>query len=489
MALSDRLEGAQVVQAARRALGPDADAWIVGGAVRDAALDRPIFDLDLAVDAGEEEVARGLAEQTGGHFFPLSEEFATWRIAQPSEGWRIDVAPLRGGTIEEDLGSRDFTVNAIAVPLNGGAPVDPYLGAQDLSGRLLRVVGETAFADDPIRVLRAARIAAAVGLAIEPGTAELARQQRALVTEVSAERQFAELREMLAGPAPLRALELMDELGATASLLPELEALRGVEQNPYHHLDVHSHTLAVVERLLDVELDLERFCGEHVAAVAELLAEPLADDLDRRGALRMAALFHDLGKPQTRSLDASGRVLFMGHDRVGAAIVRGVCARLRTSRVLSSHLQLLTREHLRLGFMVHAQPLSRRAVYDYLVATDPAPVDVTLLTIADRLATWGPKTRQEAVDAHLSLAREMIGEGLRWIETGRPASPIAGDQLAIELGIEEGPELGRLLDEISAARFTGEVSTPEQAVELGRRLQATKPPDAAGEGSAQAPPE
>ncbi|MGI8461569.1 MAG: hypothetical protein ACR2OC_08050, partial [Solirubrobacterales bacterium] len=119
-------------------------------------------------------------------------------------------------------------------------------------------------------------------------------------------------------------------------------------------------------------------------------------------------------------------------------------------------------------FLVHERPLPRRAVYNYLDATEPDAIDVTVLTVADRLATQGEKTRPEAIDAHLELARTMIGEALDWRESGPPRAPLAGDDLAAELGIEPGPELGRLLHELEAAVFAGDVTSRETAIAHAR---------------------
>ena len=406
--------------------------------------------------------------------FTLSEEFASWRALAADGAWHVDVTRLRGDGIEADLALRDFTVNAIAVPLaDPAAPlVDPHGGLADLEERVLRAVSARSFADDPLRILRAARIAAGLALEVDQETAALARAEAGRAAEPAGERQFAELRLLLTGAEPVRGLQLLDELAATPALLPELEALRGVEQNPYHHLDVHGHTMEVLARLIEVESDLEAFVGPTATDVRALLAEPLADELTRGGALRFAALFHDLGKPETRAVGEGGRVLFIGHDRAGARLVRELCSRLRASRRLADYLASLTLNHLRLGFLVHEQPLSRRHVYDYLLATEPDSVDVTMLTVADRLATQGERTRPEAVDAHLELAREMIAEALAWRRSGPPRSPIRGDELASELGIEPGPELGRLLGEIEAAVFAGEVSTREEAVDLARRIRS-----------------
>ena len=197
-------------------------------------------------------------------------------------------------------------------------------------------------------------------------------------------------------------------------MLPELEALRGVEQGPNHHLDVHGHTLAVLEQTLEVESDLERFAGERAAETRELLAEPLADEMSRGTALRFGALLHDIGKPATRG-ERDGYVTFIGHDGEGAEIVGGICRRLRASGRLTRHLQALTLHHLRLGFLVHEAPLPPRRVHEYLRATQPVAADVTLLTVADRLSArgGGPFATEEAIEAHLDLARRDAGGGAR----------------------------------------------------------------------------
>jgi poly(A) polymerase len=459
-ALSERLLEAPVAALARRALGEQAAAWIVGGAVRNAALEREVSDLDLAVAGSPREAARAIAGEGGGHSFELSAEFEAWRAVAADQAWQVDTTALRGGAIESDLAARDFTIGAI----------DPHGGVDDLQAGLLRAVGEDSFAADPLRLLRAARLAAELDLEVEPGTAALARRQAGRAAEPAGERQLGELRLLLAGPAPIRGLELMDELDLTAAVLPEVEGLRGVIQNPNHHLDVHGHTLAVLARLLEVERDLERFAGARAAEVSEMLAEPVADEMTRGAALRLGALLHDIGKPATRG-ETGGYVTFVGHDREGARMIGDVCERLRASRRLTAHLQGLARHHLRLGFLVHERPLGRRRVHDYLRTTGPVAVDVTLLTAADRLAArgTGPIASDEMIEAHLELVREMLAAALDWRREGPPAPLLRGDELAAELGIEEGPRLGELLAELEAAQYAGDVQTRAEAVEHARR--------------------
>jgi poly(A) polymerase len=472
MTPADRLGASPLVASARRALGGGEGAWIVGGAVRDAALGREVADLDLAVAGDPGAAARAIAAELGEHAFELSAEFGTWRLVARDRAWQIDATALRGEGIEADLGERDFTVGAVAVPLAGGEAIDPFDGLGDLERGVLRAVAERSFADDPLRLLRAARLAAELGLEIDAQTASLARAAAAHAADPAGERQLTELRQLLGGPDPLRGLALLDELELTAVVLPELEDLRGVGQGPNHHLDVHGHTLAVLEHTLEVEGELERFAGDRAPEVVALLAEPLADEISRGTALRFGALFHDIGKPATRA-ERDGFVGFRGHDSTGAEIVGRICARLRASRRLTQHLQGLTLHHLRLGFLIPEAPLPPRRVHEYLRATDPVGVDVTLLTVADRLSARGagPLARPEMVEAHLSLARQMIAAALDWRRDGPPAPLLRGDELAGELGIAEGPELGQLLAELEAAQYAGEVDDRAGAIAHARSLQ------------------
>jgi len=474
MSLAGQLDASRLVAAARVALADQEGVWIVGGAVRDAALGREITDLDLAVAGDPGAVARAVAAELGQHAFELSAEFGTWRLVAADRGWQVDATVLRGEGIDSDLAARDFTVGAVAVPLAGGEPIDPFDGLADLERGVLRAVGTHSFTEDPLRLLRAARLAAELALELDPGTVALARAAASRAADPAGERQLTELRQLLGGPAPLRGLALLDELELTAVVLPELEGLRGVEQGPNHHLDVHGHTLAVLEHTLEVEANLDRFAGERAAEVAELLAEPLADEMSRGTALRFGALFHDIGKPATRA-ERDGFVGFRGHDEVGAGIVGEICARLRASRRLTQHLQGLTLHHLRLGFLIPEAPLPPRRVHDYLRATDPVGVDVTLLTVADRLSARGagPLARPEMVEAHLALARQMVAAALDWRREGPPAPLLRGDELAAELGLKPGPELGKLLSELEAAQYAGEISDRAAAVEHARQVRST----------------
>lgn len=473
--LSSRLTEAEPVRAVRDALATvEVDAWLVGGVVRDALLGRPLVDVDVAVTGDAEGIARAVARALRGPVFSLSEAFGAWRVIDRRRGFTCDVTPLQGGHIEDDLAKRDFTVNAIAVPLAGGDPIDPHGGARDLEAGVLRVLGPGAYDADPLRPLRLVRLAAELGMAPDAETERLTQAAAPRLGEPSGERVFAELRRLLLAPHALDGLELARRLGVLAAVLPEIAALEGVEQSRYHHLDVYEHTIEVLREqiaLLEPKRLSEVF-GDQAERLQAVLDTPLADDLTRGQALRFGALFHDIAKPQTRRIGEDGAVMgFPGHDAAGDELVRDVFRRLRTSDRLRSHVGALARHHLRLGFLVHERSLDRAAVYRYLERCHPVPVDVTVLSCADRLATRG-RNAEAAIAAHLELARELIGPAIDWEEHGRPRAPIRGDELAAELGIEPGPELGSLLAQLAEAAYTGEATTRAEAVALARRARA-----------------
>jgi poly(A) polymerase len=438
-------------------------SWIVGGAVRDVLLGREVTDIDIAVEGNPRQAARELAAELRGPVFQLSEAFGAWRVVDRRGGRVYDFAPLQGDTIEEDLAQRDFSVNAMARPRAGGELIDPLGGRADLEARTLRVLGPAAYENDPLRPLRLARFVAELGFAPDAETERLTAEAAPRVAEASGERVFAELRRLVLAPGASEGLDLADRLGLLRAVLPELADLHQVEQSQYHHLDVYGHTMEVFERLVELERDA-------TDELREVLDEPLGDELTRGQALRFAALLHDIGKPATHDVRDDGRVTFMGHDRLGQEMVRSVCRRLRTSERVCRFLEGVTRHHLLLGFLVHERPLDRRAVYRYLERTSPVEVEVTLFSVADRLATRG-KNADLAIDAHLELADELMRAALEWRRSGPPQVPVRGDELAAELGIEPGPELGRLLDQLAEAAYAGEATDRDQAIDLARTLR------------------
>jgi poly(A) polymerase len=461
------------LRAARAALTGNR-AWLVGGALRDRALGRATSDVDVVLDGDPADAARAVARAAGGAAcFALSEEFGAWRVVARDHSWQVDIERLRGDTLEADLALRDFTANAMAEPIEGGDLVDPLAGLADLQARRLRMAAPQAFVDDPLRVLRLVRVAVELDLEPDAPTRGAAAANAPALRDVAGERVFTELRRILAARRALDGLELMHEVGATAIVLPELDALRGVQQNRFHHLDVHDHTITVLEQVIELSVqpqavfDDARDCERLIA----LLDQPLADGATRGEALRWGALLHDAAKPLTEATH-DGRVTFIGHDVRGAELARTVLGRLRASARLQGHAAGLVRHHLRLGFLVHEpQPLARRSVFSYLRTCSPVEVDVTLLSVADRLATRGDRA-QQSIDVHLRLARAMMTDALDWQASGPPVPLLRGDELIEHLDLSGGPLVGAVLAQLAEAQYAEEVLTREQALALARDVIA-----------------
>ena len=188
------LEAAREVLAGR-------EAWLVGGAVRDRLLGRPTDDVDVSLDGDPRDAARAVARGTGGFAFKLSGAFGAWRVVGPDRGWHVDLVTLRDGDIAADLAARDFTINAMAEPLQGGELLDPHGGRADLEARVLRIVSSAALADDPLRTLRAVRLVVELDLRLDPETAEAAARHAPGIGRVAPERVFGELKRIVTAPA------------------------------------------------------------------------------------------------------------------------------------------------------------------------------------------------------------------------------------------------------------------------------------------------
>ena len=456
--------------------------WFVGGVVRDALLGRPLSDLDVVIDGDVEQLARGLGRTLSAAAFPLSEEFGGWRVVPHEGGWQVDITPIADGGIGPDLARRDLTVNAIACPAETvqaqgkGAfsdeqnLIDPHGGIIDLRSQTLRHVGPDSFADDPLRVARLARIACNFGFHADPATVQLARASAAGLSRVAGERAMAELLSILASPDPVGGVRLLKNAGGLSALIPELDEVEGLGQSVYHHLDVWEHTLEALSHAVDLQVNPYRL-GASADQTHSLLNQQLADGVTRWTALRLAVLLHDVAKGRTRTEYPNGKIGFPGHDQLGAQMSEVIVERLRGSAKLKQRVSTIVRHHLDLGFMCDRIPVTRREQLDYLRASSTAAIDLTVLTVADRLATRG-KNGDNAIALHLEVAGEMITAAVELELNGLPEPLLRGDQLASELALTPGPQLGELLAEIEAARYAGEISTPSEAIAHARRVLA-----------------
>lgn len=466
------------------------EAYLVGGYIRDSILGRATADIDIALAADALEIAPRIADALKGKFVLLDKENRVGRVVvadkkAPSGGyWQLDFTTFED--IEADLSRRDFTIDAIAIELDkaGGdfTPLDPSGGLKDLKNKLIRVVSESAFEDDPVRLLRAARLAAELGFAIDEPTEALVKSQSRLVANVAGERLREELLRLLAVPHPEKFLFHLDELGLIGALFPELEKTRGVTQPREHSWNVFEHSLQTV-----IAVDFILHQGSWPYADARALAavpwsEALAGHFDsevsggssRRALLKLAALLHDICKPQTKAVGEDGRTHFLGHDKLGATAAADVLSRLRFSGKEVKLVGTVINYHMRPGQMSQQGMPTPRAIYRYFRDCGQAGIDILFLSLADHLATRGPTLDRAGWQEHAGTVEYVLEKHFEQLGRVEPIKLVDGHDLMHIFGLEAGPVLGELLEAVREAQASGELNDREEALDFIRRRLATE---------------
>jgi poly(A) polymerase len=455
--------------------------YVVGGFLRDALLGRSISEVDLVADHAA-ELAATCARERGAHLIEIDRKFGTTRLI-PREGEEgagirsIDVSPLRGASILDDLRYRDFTLNAMAVDLlvwrntESLDFIDPLGGLDDLRAGRLRVCSPRSFMEDPLRILRAYRFLATYELTLDYRTGTRIRESGPHLAEVAVERVREEISLILECPRSAPVFKMLEQDGLVGMLLPECEPMRGLQQDQHHHLDVWAHSLATLDALEDLLAQPERLlpdCGDEMESV---LGERLAGERTRRGMLKLGALLHDVGKPATLTVDQQGVVHFHGHEVVGARLAASLCARLRFSNRETHELTDLVRQHMRVLHLLHLDRPSQRALSRFFRLGPNLFWSLLLLSAADYRATLGPLSSGGDMAA---LERKMR----RWVAfyrqelKPREALPplISGHDLMSRLDLSPGPLVGKLLKAVSELQWEGRVSNREDALDAATRL-------------------
>jgi putative nucleotidyltransferase with HDIG domain len=449
-------------------VAPGDVAVLVGGAVRDVLLRRPPRaagrDVDVTVGAGALQVARRVADATGGAYVVLDAERGAARVIVGGD--RLDVTDLRAPTLEADLAARDFTVNALAVPLpqllaRGRAPVlDPTGGVQDLAARRLRPPHARVLTEDPLRALRGVRLEAALGLRLTPGAARAVAAVAPALAGVSAERIRDELVAILALPDSARAVRRADALGLLSIILPEIEPMRRTSQPPPHRFDVLEHSLRALAGADAVVASPGALVplGEELAAH---LLSPLAGGIVRGHVLKLAALLHDVSKPETRRR-IRGRTRFFDHDVRGAARARSIGERLRLPGAAVTLLERLVRYHLRPMHLESAGAVTPRARWRFYRDLGPDVRDLLLLVLVDAAAVRGQSPLR--VWPRAGLLRDLLRGWAEQREVAAAAPLLRGEDVMGRFHLEPGPAVGRFLAVAREAQDLGLVQTREEAL-------------------------
>ena len=476
------------------ALG-EAEVYLTGGAVRDMLMGRESHDFDFAVRIHAIEIARRVARAFEADFYVLDEGFDAARVIINTAGGPrdiLDFAAFRGTDIDADLAGRDFTINAIAFDPRHGTLLDPLGGGSDLRAKLVRACSDTSIRDDAVRILRAVRLAAALGFKIEIRTRAALREAASFLQNVSAERQRDELFRILGGPGPEAALKALDMLETIPYFLPELSSMKGISQSPPHVYDVWDHTLAVIRHLGGITEALaadseavrnrEVFSGLLALRLGRYrqhfqnhLSRRITPDRPLRSLIFFAALYHDVSKPATRSVDAEGRIHFFGHEIEGAVVAADRAGKYNLSNDETSRVQAIVANHMRFNLFVERmqrdnEAPNRRAIYRFFRAAGDTGLDLVALGLADQ---WGMREHtldQGSWEAAVEVARILLENYLeRPHESVDPPRLLDGNDIMRAYGIQPGPAVGEVLEAIREAEAVGEVRDRETGLAFGRR--------------------
>jgi poly(A) polymerase len=427
---------------------------LVGGPVRDVFRGERPNDLDLTTDATPQQVlavVAGWADATwtvgiafgtvglrkGGTIF----EITTYRSEQyQATSRKPDVR--YGRSLEEDLSRRDFTINAMAARLPGYDLVDPFGGLDALKDKVLRTPGrpEDSFNDDPLRILRAARFAAKLDFAVAPDVREAMTEQAARLEIVSAERITGELTKLMLTPDPALGIDLLVQTDVADQVLPEVSRLRMEADEHHRHKDVYQHSLTVLRQAIELE---PRY--------------GLEGDLT----VRLAALLHDIGKPQTRSLLPDGRVAFHLHEVVGAKLTRRRLTELRFPNDVIRDVSRLVELHLRFHGYGEGE-WTDSAVRRYVRDAGPLLTRLHVLTRAD--CTTRNQARAQRLARAYDGLEQRIAELGEQEELSRLRPELDGNDIMRILGLDQGPLVGKAYNYLLELRITRGPIGREQAI-------------------------
>lgn len=465
--------------------------YLVGGVVRDILLRRETKDIDL-VCKNAQALARKFAQATGGSYFPLDEENKIYRVIlklrtvnrEPRTVYDFDFAELRGGSIEADLALRDFTIDAMAMELVAGRGsrvagqkiIDPFNGQRDLKNKTIRMVGRDIYKDDPLRMMRAFRLAAVLRFKIETATLAMISRQCRLIKRVSMERVREELIKILSCPNSTAYIKDMDRHKLLEILIPEVSKLKISARSFYGPDGVWCHTLSGLAYLEKILLKLDKYFPAYALKMIQHMESPVVADIPRRVTLKMAYLLHDFGKPDTEVKEGK-RSRFFGHELAGAQHADKILSRLHFSNKEMHTIKNIILNHMRPGNLSALEQVSDKAIYRYFRDLKEEGLDTLVLSVADAYTTEETvitRKKQDIypVDAgkHLRRVRAIIRKFYTQHKQIVPQNLLNGHEIMARFKLDEGPHIGQMISELKEAQAQKLVTSKTQAYDYLKKL-------------------
>lgn len=446
-----------------------AKVFLVGGFLRDWRRKQPLkdnVDYDFAVEQGALEFARSFARHIKGAFVLLDTAHGSARVVKRlgESVYTFDFTDFRGKDIHEDLKRRDFTINTFCLDLTSGQDVSLPSAVKDLNAKTIRMVSAHSFKDDPLRLMRAFSLSATTGFKIDVKTKARIKADIALINKAAMERIREELFKILQSPRAYSVVMAMQRMGLLERIVPQVTVMFGVKQGGYHHLDVWRHSLEVLRFLEELYLEFDQH-----GQLKNYLDEEIGGAHTRRAVLKLSALLHDIGKPQTAKKEGA-RMTFHGHEHVGEKITRLVAKRLMVTVKERYFLENTVRMHLRPGYLSNVKMPSARMMFRYMRDTKTEAAAIAMLAMADQRATQGPLTTKEKNAHHDKICRMIIAEYFK--EKVKPVREklLSGHDLIKTLKLKPSPLFTTILTAVEEAQALGKIKTKAEALQLAKTL-------------------
>jgi len=439
-------------------IGP---VYLVGGSLRDRILKRPSRDYDFVVAGNAKAFAKSVATKFGVRIIEMGKgKKPVYRVVSGDKV--LDFSPLHGKNIDDDLRNRDFTINGLGVDLSSEDLIDPVGGRDDITAETIRLISNEAISADPLRMLRAFRLGAVLGFNITPQTLSAIADQVSLVTRSAGERIKSELLGLIEAERSFPYLKQMSDVGLLMEIIPELESCCN------HPPD--SNEQSIYEHVTRTYEEMEALLTEYPSTWPEY-AEPMGHYLEqnnRKGLLKLAALFHDLGKPLTYSVDDTGRVKYLTHEDKGALVAGDICARLRMSGRERSYVDLIVRNHLHPLHLFDARQrgvLTTKGIIRFFTRHENDAVGLLLHSLADQRAKVVHNTKFE--ENFVAFLDEVFQRYFNDFKAAITAPQlISGKDLIEHFGLSPSRLFGELLHKVEDARLNREIETREEAFDL-----------------------
>ncbi|MEI8377402.1 MAG: HD domain-containing protein [bacterium] len=448
-------------------LPENAEAYIVGGYLRDFILDTKTYDIDyVLIGVDIIEFGKTFANKVQGHFVLLDEKNEIVRVVLPDKIHFVDFAKCFGKSIKEDLSRRDFSINAMAYDIKNHKLIDIYNGINDIKNKTVRIFDTQNILDDPLRILRAYRFASKYAFEIEKTSAKILDANYKLMNKnkIAKERIQIEFLKLLEGKNSAQTLQKMKDNKFLYEIFDELQAQENVPPNSHHHLKLIDHSIETIHQL-------ENLISEEPKWVQTYINQDFIPGITRLSFLKLATLLHDIGKPQTWEIEPeSGRHRFIKHDEIGAQMAKKTLKKLKYSNNQIKYITKLIKHHIYPSHLLRSD-VSEKAVLRMFRRLEEETVDTILLAKADRLSAKGEEITDAIIKKNMTGLSELLEKYKIAKETLKPLEKlISGDEIMKILNIKADEKLGNIIKELKEAQISGDVITKEDAVNFILRL-------------------